>query len=221
VAISVPNTTPANTTTVTIPATTAGNCLIVCVASLNATTPASISGITLGGSADNFAQAVANTAQTASAFIWADPNCAGGQTSVVVSGAHLTVSAGNGGIIIFEVAGLAATSVVDKTTSSNAASGTSWTSTATATTTQPNEIWIGVADAFNPVGPSSPWNNTAAGTSAIAGQQIVSSTGTATYNGTCTNSGPVAAAVATFKGASAIFSKSLALNQAVMRSAVF
>jgi len=198
--ISVVQTKAANSLTVTLASpTTAGNCLIVCVASLNATTPASISGITLGGSADNFAAAVSNTAQTASAFIWVDPNCAGGQTSVVISGSHLTVSAGNGGVIVYEVSGLAASSVADKTSSSNAASGTTWTSAATATTTQASEFWVGVADAFNPVGPSSPWSNTAAGTSAIAGQQIVSSTGTATYNGTCTNTGPVAAAVATFK----------------------
>ena len=201
-AISVVHTTAANSLTVTIPATTAGNCLVVCVASLNATTPASISGITLGGSADNFAQAVANTAQTASAFIWADPNCAGGQTSVVISGAHLTVSAGNGGVVVYEVSGLAASSPVDKTSSGNAASGTTWSSGTTAATTQAAEFWAGVADAFNPVGPGAPWNNTTAGTSCIAGQQITSATGTATYNGTCTNTGPVAAAVATFKPAS-------------------
>src|SRR6185437_3767951 len=185
-AISVVHTTSANTLTVTIPSTTAGNCLIVCVGSFNSTTPATISGITLGGSADNFAAATSNNSQTAAVFIWCDPNCAGGQTSVVISGSNLVVGSGTGGVVIYEVSGLATASVVDKVSNSSAGVGSTFTSGTTATTTVANEFWVGIGIGSNggATGPSSPWANTTPGGGAcVAGQQIVSSTGTATYSG--------------------------------------
>src|ERR1035441_2154946 len=48
-AIALVHTTGANTLTVTIPSTTAGNCLVVCIASYGSGLIGSISGITLGG----------------------------------------------------------------------------------------------------------------------------------------------------------------------------
>ena len=197
--ISVVHTTSANSLSVTIPSTTAGNCLVVAIMSENSSAQ-SVSGITLGGSADNFAAAVSDTTQHTTAFIWCDPNCAGGQTAIVISGSNLAVGTGQGGVVIYEVSGLATSSVVDKTSHSDGTTGTSWTSTATATTTVANEFWVGCADTTTtPTGPSSPWSNTApSGGHAIAGYQIVASTGTATYNGTAAPlGGPWAACTAT------------------------
>jgi hypothetical protein len=200
-AISIVHTTAANASPVTIPSTTAGNCLVVCIMSFNNVGAASVSGVTLGGAAGNFADVVdghgANAPQFADAFIWADPNCAGGQTSVAVAGTNLVVTTGSGGIVVYEVSGLKSSAVVDQTNNGGTVTGTTWTSNATSTTTAASELWVGCADADTPAGPSAPWSNTSVGTGGVAGQQVVSSTGAATYNGTQTSSA-AAAVVATF-----------------------
>ena len=208
-AISVVHTTASNTLATTIPSTTAGNCLIVCVGSFNNLAQASISGITLGGLADNFAQAVAGHSTNGSsgfndAFVWCDPNCSGGKTSVVISGTDVRVDIADGGVVIYEVSGLAASSVVDKTSNGGAGTGTAWFSGTTATTTQANELWVGCvcSDPGISTLPGTPWNNTEnTGNFAAAGQQVVSSTGTAVYNGTQSSSSVWVAVVATLNGA--------------------
>src|ERR1035441_6358715 len=187
VAISIVHTTGANTLTVTIPSTTAGNCLIVCVASYGTGSAGSVSGVTLGGSADNFASLAAVngtpvTGDSSAAFIWADPDCAGGQTAIVISGTNLAVGSGFGGVIIYEISGLATSSVLDKSsTAGDSVAASAWSSGATATTTVPNEIWIGCgATDWPATGPSSPWTNTApGGGQGHGGYQIVSSIGAA------------------------------------------
>jgi hypothetical protein len=203
---TVVHTTAANASPVTIPATAAGNCLIVCIMS-SGNAAATVSGVTLGGAADNFAAVVSGQGtdgitQWADAFQWADPNCAGGQTSVAISGTNLGFASGVGGIVVYEVSGLA-TSPADQTNNGGAASGLNWTSNTTPTTTAASEIWVGCA-AVPPTitGPGAPWTNTTAGTAAIAGEQIVTATGTATYNGsTSTSNAPNAAVVATYTAA--------------------
>src|SRR5580692_6602601 len=79
--------TSGTTITVTLTSnTTAGNCLVVCAGDYAGTFPATVTGITLGGSAGNFTLGESkNTSAEPDAEIWADPNCAGGQTSVVVT----------------------------------------------------------------------------------------------------------------------------------------
>ena len=222
-AISVLHTTPSNNLTTTIPATSSGSCLIVCIMPFSSGLASSISGVTLGGSADHFAAAVSNGNTSASAFIWADPSCASGQTSVVVSGSNLLVDSANGGIVIYEVAGLAATfaALVDKTTSSTGSS-TAYTTGTTAATGNANDLVVGCANVSGaPSSPAGYTNTIPTGGFAIAGQKTVSSTGTFIFNGTATN-GPWAGAIAAFNGAAAsIFTKNLNVNQAVMRSAVW
>src|ERR1035441_10193259 len=208
-AIALVHTTGANTLTVTIPSTTAGNCLVVCIASYGSGLIGSISGITLGGSAGNFAalaavNGAANGSDSNGAFIWADPNCAGGQTSVVISGSDLSVASGSGGVVIYEISGLPTSSVLDKaSTGGDSVIGTAWSSGATATTTVANEIWIGCAATdYDGTGPSSPWTNTVLGGGiGLAGYQIVTSVGAATYSGTQSTSGTWAAAVVTLVAA--------------------
>lgn len=207
--MAIVHTTIANTLTVTIPSTTAGNCLVVCVgaASGNATAPA-LTGVTLGGAAGNFGALVTKTATNGisaadGAFIWADPNCAGGQTSVVISGTNLNVTAGVGGVVVYEVSGLVLSAVLDKSSSGSSGTNvTTWSSGATATTAQASEFWVGcVVGSGTVTAPGSPWTDSGAGLSHMAaGTQIVSATGTATYNSTQTT-GIYSAAVATLKAA--------------------
>lgn len=194
-------------TTVTLSSpTTAGNCLIVCWTVLaTGSQPSTFSG-TLGGSAGNFGTVLTVNSDTG---ILADPNCAGGQTAVA-----LTFSGGSGsyavGVYVYEVSGLAASSVVDKTVSGTTGT-TSWTSGATATTTNANEFWVGMASCYQTTtqtitGPSSPWTNETAihpsqganFLNSVSGYQIVSSTGTCTYAGTVASSGGNTVLAATF-----------------------
>ena len=216
-AISVVNKTNANTLTVTIPATTAGNCLIVCVASFYSGTPPAISGVTLGGAADNFAQLIAPVNNTNSAaLMWADPNCAGGQTSVVISGTNLSVIAGAGAVEVYEASGLASTiaAMLDKSsTGSNASSG-AWSSGTTGTTSQAAELWVGMVEApgGGVVGPGLPWvNDHDTHTEALFGTQVTSSAGAAVYNGTVTP-GSWAAIVVTLQSPASAVPTALPLN---------
>lgn len=198
--ISVAHITTANTLSVTIPATTAGNCLVVCIG-VQAVTP-SVSGITLGGSAGNFAQLETDTSSSESTWIWADPNCAGGQTAIVISGTNLSVDATHGGVSIHEVAGLVSASPLDQKASGHGSTTTTWTSGAAGPTLQAAELWIGCAASIKTItGPASPWINTAFLGGMMAGYQIVSATGTATYSGTLAASGSYSASVVTLKGA--------------------
>lgn len=173
--------------------TTAGNCLVVCVGTASAVAGVhGVSGITLGGSAGNFASAVAKDASAkACAEIWTDQNCAGGQTAVVIT---LSVSVNTGLLFadVYEVSGLLASGALDQVSSDSGTTGLSWTSLATATTTQANEIVFGVVAQIGGAGmaltgPSSPWVNAALGsgnTAGISGYDIISATGAQTFNGT-------------------------------------
>lgn len=193
--------------------TTAGNCLVVCVmCGSNDSTVFTVSGITLGGSAGNFAKAAGNNSTgggNSDTEIWTDQNCAGGQTSVVItaSGTALEMCAW-----VMEWSGILTTAAVDKTNSTNTASNT-WTSGATGTLSQSNELVVGVVGEFwggslTYTGPSSPWTNlTQLSQSSqaylLAGYQVVSATTAQTYNGTATGFGSGAAVVASLKGTAA------------------
>jgi hypothetical protein len=203
-AITVVNTTKANALSFSIPATTQHNCLVVCINAFG--NGQSVSGVTIGGSADHFASAanvgggIGTNPLTA---IWVDRDCVGGQTAIVVSGT-LQVDTASGGVTVFEISGLDTVSPLDLVHTGGITSSASFSSGATGTTSQASEIWVGAADVSgSPTGPSSPWvNTTNTGGFAICGTNIVSSTGTATYAGTAT-SGPWTAAVITLKAAAA------------------
>lgn len=191
----------AHVSPVTLAATGAGNCLIVCVASQTTAGAGSISAMTLGGSAGNFAVVDeghgVNGVQHADAFIWADPNCAGGQTTVAITGVNINAASGSGGIIVYEVSGLSTSSVVDQHISAGGNSAT-YDSGSTPTTTQAIEFWAGVAAAPNAIQTA---GFTAAtipfGTGGQVGTQITSATGVARYTNNCSTHA-WAAVVATF-----------------------
>lgn len=196
--------------------TTAGNCLIVCSSGNSSVTDPVVTGVTLGGSADHFAP-VATVGNSGTDFAltsqWADPGCAGGQTAVSVAFSSSGTPVLD--VTVMEWSGLATSSVVDKTASQvNSSGATSWSSTATATTTQASEVAIGCVGGFNGsgigtiTGPSSPWTNLAQETSGggsyglRTGWQVLSSTGTPSYAGTFAASSDYAAVIATYKAAS-------------------
>lgn len=181
-------------------ATTAGNGLIVVIGHTGSTNDGTVSGITLGGAAGNFASAASSGNPAADAAVtdcWLDLNCAGGQTAISIS---FTGAAGTIDFYatVYERDDLLTASAFDKS-SGNPVNGSasSWTSNATATTTQAVEVWVGGvllvgASALTPTGPSSPWNNLTAltnnnggtQTAWLSGWEAVTATGTATYSGT-------------------------------------
>jgi hypothetical protein len=146
--------------------------------------------------------------------IWADPNCAGGQTAVSVAFSFSGTVAFC--VTVMEWSGLALSSATDQTASQlNDSSVTSWSSSATGTTAQASEVAIGAVGAEHNggigtiTGPSSPWTNLAQQTSPggslaiVAGYQVLSSTGTVTYSGTQSVAAAYTAVVATFLAAAA------------------
>jgi hypothetical protein len=179
--------------TVTISATGTGNCLVVFFGAADTVTAPTVSGITLGGAAGNFAQAAGAGGGThIDAEIWTDRNAASGQTSVVISwsGGVSTTVAGR----VEEWAGIVTgVSPVDKTSTGTGTTTTSWSSGATGTLAQAAEIVVGLVANISGVssitGPSSPWTNQAEVDSGTAigemnGWQQVAATTSQTYSGT-------------------------------------
>ena len=208
-----------NAVTITLAATGGGNALIVVASSaIGAGTDADLDGITLGGSASGWASQLFlnGDPDNGGISVWADFSIAGGQTSLAV-----TAATGNTPVMVdvFEVSGLAATSVLDKTVTGQVnGAGTTWTSGATATTTQAAEFIVGTVSGYNNAGgtftftgPSSPWTDEAqlspdTGIAQLSGYQIAAGEAAFTYSGTATTASPnlyYVAAVATFKGAGA------------------
>lgn len=193
----------ANSLTITLDApTTAGNALIVVLGTGGTTTnPTSVTGVTLGGSADHFSQigTFGSSSDPAIGAVWLDLNCAGGQASVAI-----TASGGTGSLAttasVYEWSGLYPVSPLDQSANS-AGTATSWSSGSTPTTTQAAELWIGgvfLIDSGTPTltGPASPWTNLAQVSQVqgsfnarwMSGYQVVASTGTAAYAGTSSTS---------------------------------
>jgi len=194
--------------------TTPGNRLVVVVSSISSAQ--AIDGITLGGSADNFAQdvTVENTGGAAASIIsvWSDPGCAGDQTEIVITFAGSTFSM----VDVYEVSGLAASGGPDQTSSQQSGNtgGTTFTSGTTAETADDDEFWVGgviavITTSGNPAitGPGSPWTDEAqqevgSHTSYLSSCQITSSTGEAAYAGTFNSASTYAAVAATYAPAS-------------------
>ncbi len=211
---------PSATVTVTLPQqTSAGNCLVVAVSTDYDTANSAVSAVTLGGSAGNFGavHSVGTGSSEAIVSFWADPDCAAGQTSVTV-----TVSGGSGyglvAVSVLEVSGLASTlaGVLDQSSGNQPSASSSWTSGSTGTTSQADELAVGLVGIYayeTITGPSSPWVNLAqqGGSStasppsqAMAGYQILSATGTVAYSGTFSGITSYVAGVVTLKGSGGV-----------------
>lgn len=194
--------------------TTSGNCLVACIQAFTSSGSGPVvTGITLGGSADNWAQ-IASVSPTSftNDYIWIDPGCAGGQSSIVI-----TISSTTGPAIqayVYEFSGIASASTLDQSSTGSGASSP-WSSGATSVTSQAAEAWVGFvashgAGAATITGPSGSWTNLSqlsttevSHLQCLSGYQIPSGTGTATYNGSFSSSTTEwGALVVTLKGGS-------------------
>ena len=201
--------------------TQAGNTVVVVVGTGNASNVTqTITGITLGGSAGNFAQAEATQSAfqsgtgTATVMIWGDPNCAGGQTAIAISGTNLNLGAATGnGWVAYEIAGLLSTSTLSVMldtahTHNSGITGTAVSTGTTGTTTQANAIALGVLISFVTLSGftgsfTTTQINDGSGTFGSGAEQILSSTGTQSYGATAASSTVWAGAVVTLLGAPA------------------
>jgi|SRR5580704_5504973 hypothetical protein len=198
------------TLTVTLgAATTAGNTLVVCVGTVDGSDPI-VSAVKLGGSAGNFAKAVAHDGAADSCEIWYDFNCAGGQTSVVITFTGDSGGSPSTAAVVMEWSGMLTTASADKTNFADSFS-TSWSSGSSGTLSQAGELLIGAA-AIQAAGvtltPASPWTALSAvsgtGGDAIKLQvsyQVVSAATAQAYTGTISSNSAWNALVATFKAA--------------------
>jgi hypothetical protein len=190
--------TSGTTVAVTLSPTGPGNCLVVC-AGVEAGSALTVSGITLGGSAGNFARAESQTDNYSSDLdceAWTDQNCAGGQTSVTVT---FSGTVGAAFAQVMEWGGIAASSAVDKAAgASGGATGTSLAySASSGTLGTPGELVVGAVIAGSLgsagiTGPGSPWTNLAQLASGFysfrSGYQVVPGTGSQAYAGTISGS---------------------------------
>lgn len=218
-----------NTVTATIAATGAGNTLVALigdVSSLNNGTP---NAVTLGGLADNWTQAAVQGSATDHSVVagWVDPNCAGGKTTVTVT---TTGATGTEDIFLWVYEWANLPGGVDKTSAGANTFAASWTSGATATTTQASEVAFGITAGNTQggstgalTGPSSPWINQAFQQNgpkiSLPGYNILTSTQAVTYNGTASpnntndtlvftlglTGGPTAISVSDFAGVVEVF----------------
>jgi hypothetical protein len=187
--------------------TGSGHLVIVAAGNYKAASVPHITGITLGGAADNFAVAEAESGNSCDAEIWGDPSAASAQDLIAVT---FSASSLNKGGAAMEWANVGAQDTSAK--NGGTGSGTSWSSGSSGVLSQPGELVIGIvfveaSAALTITGPGSPWTNLAqiavsADIGALVGYQVVSGTGAVTYSGTTTTGG-WAAAIAAFKPSAA------------------
>ena len=131
--------------------TTGGNTVVVAVACLASSPAAGVTGVTLGGSPDNFApvtpgplaQDTTSPNDFISVSVWTDPNCAGGATAIQVAGAGVVAT------WVWEFSGLSATPDLFQVFAVPTYQA-SWV-TALGQTTVPAEAWLAVTCAANQV----------------------------------------------------------------------
>jgi hypothetical protein len=214
--IAVVQTVKSNTSTTTIAGTGSGNTLVVTINSSGTSGP-SITSVKLGTTAltlavDNSFSSI----NTFSSWVYYLDGVSSGQTSVAITGSGLGLTSGSGGVCVYEIAGLASASNLDKTNSGNN-STSSYSSGSSGTLSQAAEIAIGTAVGTGPSSPSGFTNTTDSGAAWISGYKIVSATTAQTYSGTLSSS-DWAACIATFKGLSNV---SVALNTATNTIAAY
>lgn len=202
--------------------TTAENCLnVLTTQDVSTNLP---TGVTIGGSADNFEQDADYVLSGSFALAaWSDPGCEGGQTAVAVSWA----SSVSGGLTadVFEVSGLRVSPrPYDVSAGTGNTSGETSFNSGSVSTNEPSELWLGAAVTFTSSGhttlaANSPWTAesqiaTGSKTDTLCAYQIVSSTGSAGYSGTSTETTEWAALVATYVAAGTTLTATASLTGA-------
>lgn len=201
--------------------TTATGCVVVGVGMFDGTDNMTVSGMTLGGSADHFAPANAQSSNSAvNSAIWSDQDCAGGQTAIAVAMTGGTGSGPEAQAWAMEFSGVATSGAVDKApTGSSNTTGTTWSSNSTGMLSQPFEVGIGVVACTSaPTTPGSPWTElgslSAASLHTAVAYQIVSSTTALVYNGTMPSGDDSTAIIVTLLAASSSVTGTVAVTQA-------
>ena len=172
----------------------------------------SVSGVTLGGVSLTLANSkVYNPGgSNYASYIYYLLGIASGQTAVVVSGTNLSVTSSNGGVDIYEVAGMATASALDKAPTGAGGTGSAYFSNNTGTLSQASEIVFGTCDGETP-GAASGWTNIT-GSGRASGYQIVSATTGIEYTGTLPSGGGYSGCVASFKAGSALAKSGAFMN---------
>lgn len=188
--------------TATIAPTKAGNTIIVCAACNAGTLSITDSASQSYSTATTITGTVAQTSK-----IFYFPNTAAGVTSVTIS----STSSTDLDLIVTEYSGILTASPLDKTSTNGQLASTSWTSNATATTTQGSELLIGscMGNLHNTTTftAGTGWTAVATVLSTRGGanlelfmeDQVVSSTGTYAATGTTSQNDNEYASIATFK----------------------
>jgi hypothetical protein len=182
----------ASSTSVTLSGNiTAGNGVVICVASSSGSTPT----ITASDSFTEFEHDSASSSQ-----IWYVEASVGGYSTITLNNSFWTA------LYVYEVPPI--TAADQKSTQFyNSSNVTAFSSNATPTTTSASEFWVGIGLAGDSdtlmTGPTSPWVNETSYSSgsvnaAVSGYQFVTATGAATYSGTMGSSNSFGASVATF-----------------------
>lgn len=168
-----------NSTSVTLDSpTTAGNLLaVVFTWQMQQAALPSPTGVTLGGSADNFAQSVGNDFFSGvwhiGAYVWADESCAGGQTAISVSGTNFSSAP-------FEFGGILAMEFTPGTldqvqAASTPGPGTTWTTGQTPATAAADELYVGAFNIWNVLTGASAdptWTTQQIGSQMLAGYKL-------------------------------------------------
>lgn len=162
-------------------ATTAGNCVLVMIYSDCSSVSQTVTGVTLGGSAGNFSQIAAESIPSNSLYTWAwaDPSCAGGQTSIVVTTSQ--TSAYTLAAQLYEVSGVVAAGVLDLSAGASTTSGTVIGPAATGVTSLAWEFWCGFAAGV--IGGATSFNGPASG--GWTNEAVIKHTGPATLTSSC------------------------------------
>lgn len=123
--------------------TTAGNCLVLCIQSVN---QSAITGVTFtGGIRDNWEQAagISGAGEGGNCAIWIDYNCLGGKEGILIATGSASSQQINAQL--YEFSGVATAAPIDRTASHESnISDITWTSNATATTRNATEVWVGM-----------------------------------------------------------------------------
>jgi len=214
------------TLTLNLPhSTVAGNTLIVAAVTVGTSSNPSISAVTIGGVADNFASVQSNGAGGDECIIqtWADVNCVGGQTAVVLTA---TGGVGTQGIlaVAMEWQNTAAFDVSAAQIGVN--TGFTFDSTATAAPAVPVEVqigFVGTNGGAGLTGPASPWTNFtqinrtvgAILQTMLAGYRVVLTSTVGEYSGNMSGNVQWNAGVATFKTAGSYAAVQTGTNQQI------
>lgn len=197
----------AHSTSITVPATTAGNCAVVGFTSFSTVAP-TITSVDLGTSGSPSAHPMTQrqaeiyllTGDYVGAWIYELADIPAGQTLVTITGTNLDLTAGSGGAEYYEFSTVLTAGEIDGAGNNGHGNTATFSSGATGTLSQSGDIVYGFATTeggMSTGSPGAPWINTI-DTSGffLSGYLVDATTATETYSGSCTSGQWVAVIIA-------------------------